>query len=86
MSILRTAARVGVATSVHGRVQRRQRARWAGQHQQAAGASAAQPSVAAATEASGSELLAQLTQLGELRASGVLTQQEFEMQKARLLH
>jgi hypothetical protein len=30
-------------------------------------------------------MLAQLTQLGELRASGVLTESEFEVQKARIL-
>jgi hypothetical protein len=30
-------------------------------------------------------MLAQLTQLGELRASGVLTETEFEVQKARIL-
>jgi hypothetical protein len=30
-------------------------------------------------------MLAQLTQLGELRASGVLTEAEFEAQKARIL-
>jgi hypothetical protein len=29
--------------------------------------------------------LAQLTQLGELRASGVLTDAEFEVQKAQIL-
>jgi len=31
-------------------------------------------------------MLAALTQLGELRASGVLTQAEFETQKARILN
>ena len=30
--------------------------------------------------------LAQLTQLGELRAAGVLTEAEFEVQKARILN
>ncbi len=30
-------------------------------------------------------MLAQLTQPGELRASGVLTEAEFEVQKARIL-
>jgi len=30
-------------------------------------------------------MLAQLTQLGELRSSGVLTEAEFEAQKAKIL-
>jgi hypothetical protein len=31
-------------------------------------------------------MLAQLTQLGELRSTGVLTEAEFEAQKARILN
>jgi len=84
MSLLRTAARASVATRVIGSTHRRQQQRWAaqdaataGQHQPAAPetpAVAAEPSV-----------LDQLAQLGELRAAGVLTEAEFEAQKARLL-
>jgi Short C-terminal domain len=37
VGILKTAATVAVASSVHGRVQRRQQARWAAQDQAAAG-------------------------------------------------
>src|SRR5215470_4680805 len=36
VGLLKTAATVAVASSVHGRVQRRQQARWAAQDQQAA--------------------------------------------------
>lgn len=36
MGLLKTAAKVGVASSVHGRVQRRQQQRWAAQDQSAA--------------------------------------------------
>jgi hypothetical protein len=42
MGLLKTAATVAVASSVHGRVQRRQQARWAGQEQQNATAWQAQ--------------------------------------------
>ena len=88
MGLFRTAAKVGVASSVHGRVQRRQRARWADQHQPVG------PQPQPATPASSSarpaadvgDKLAQLKQLGELRDSGVLTDAEFEVQKARILH
>ena len=43
MGPLRTAATVAVASSVHGRVQRRQQARWAAQGQQGAARQAQQP-------------------------------------------
>lgn len=86
MGLLKTAAKVAVASSVHGRVQRRQQERWAAQD---AGANPVPaPRLAADTPAPAtntSELLTQLTQLGELRAAGVLTDAEFEEQKARIL-
>ncbi len=47
MGILKTAAAVAVASSVHGRIQRRQQARWAAQDQ-AAAAPAPPPAPAAA--------------------------------------
>jgi len=89
MGILRTAATVGVASAVHGRVQRRQQQRWAAQgHGVPPGPSAsAQQAPGTATQAANpADMLAALTQLGELRASGVLTQEEFETQKARMLN
>jgi hypothetical protein len=43
------------------------------------------PSAAVPVAADTASILAQLTQLGELRASGVLTDAEFETQKARIL-
>ena len=43
MGILKTAATVAVASSVHGRVQRRQQARWAAQDQAPAGMPAPPP-------------------------------------------
>ncbi len=92
MGLLSTAAKVAVASSVHGRVQRRQQQRWAAQDQAAGAASpaayappvtsAAPPPVAPSPT---DERLAQLTQLGELRAAGVLTEDEFNSQKALIL-
>ena len=43
MGILKTAATVAVASSVHGRIQRRQQQRWAGQDQANAAAVPAPP-------------------------------------------
>jgi membrane protease subunit (stomatin/prohibitin family) len=80
--LLRGAARVavvaGTATAVSNRVSRRQANRWAEQdeasYEQAPQAAPAQP-----------DKLEQLKQLGELKASGVLTEAEFEAQKAKIL-
>jgi Short C-terminal domain len=108
MGLLKTAATVAVASSVHGRVQRRQQARWAAQDQAAGAAMPAppppapyaapappqsyaepgpppQPPAAQASSADMNERLAQLKQLGELLSAGVLTQAEFDQQKARIL-
>jgi Short C-terminal domain len=75
MSLIRTAAKVAVASSVHGPIQRRQQLRWAEQDQ---------PSQAG-VPADTSDRLAQLSKLGELRNAGVLTDAEFEQQKASIL-
>jgi hypothetical protein len=87
MGILKTAAKVAVASSVHGRIQRRQQQRWAAQDQMAAGATPPPPAPAAAPAppADMGDRLAQLKQLGELLSAGVLTQAEFEQQKAKIL-
>ena len=110
MGILKTAATVAVASSVHGRVQRRQQARWAAQDQANAAAVPAPPPppqyaapappqqayaepvppaqapVAPAQPTDMSDRLAQLKQLGELLSAGILTQAEFDQQKARILN
>ncbi len=104
MGLLKTAATVAVASSVHGRIQRRQQQRWAAQDsanaapepappppQYAAAAHADQPyaqppAPAPAPAASMADRLAQLKELGELLSAGVLTQAEFEQQKARILN
>jgi len=98
VGILKTAATVAVASSVHGRIQRRQQQRWAAQDQAAdmAPPPAAQPPPEAAPppqatpaqppSASMSERLAQLSTLSDLKAAGVLTDAEFDEQKARILN
>ena len=78
--VARTAVIAGTASTVSGRVQRRQNARWAEEDQGAAQAQA--PPQAAAPAA---DPIAQLKELGELHESGVLTYEEFAAQKAKLL-
>jgi len=82
----RTAAVAGTATAVSGRVRRRQESRWAQQEgpaeSQAAPAPAAAPAAAPAT---GQSTIDQLKELGELKAQGILTEEEFAAQKAKVL-
>ena len=93
MGILKTAATVAVASSVHGRIQRRQQQRWAAQDEGAglAPPPAAQPPPEAAPPPQApstdmSERLAQLSTLSDLKNAGVLTDAEFDQQKARILN
>ena len=79
--VARTAVIAGTATAVSNRVSRRQASRWAGQEQQQA---YAQPQAEAAPPPI-DDKLAQLKELGDLKASGVLTEAEFEDQKAKIL-
>ena len=87
----RTAVVAGTATAVSNRVSRRQAGRWAQQDQQqyerAAAVRATAAAVRAATAGRGAvrTTLAQLQKLGELRASGVLTEEEFAAEKAKIL-
>lgn len=78
-SVARTAAIAGTATAVSGRVQRRQAARYA----PAAPVQAGAPSPAPVAQP---DVLDQLSRLGELRADGVLTEEEFAREKATILH
>jgi len=89
----RTAVVAGTATAVSNRVSRRQAGRWA--DQEAAAAPPPPPTYAAppppvyapppAPAPDQTDMLEQLKTLGELRASGVLTDEEFYAQKAKLL-
>jgi 3-oxoacyl-ACP reductase-like protein len=84
----RTAAVAGTATAVSGRVRRRQENRWSQQEEAQAAPHAAAPApapAAAAPAAGGSSMIDQLKQLGELKEQGILTEEEFAQQKAKLL-
>jgi len=93
-----TAVVAGTATAVSNRVSRRQAGRWAQQDQQAYeqqqpqqqqpvyAAPAPAPAPAAAPETSMDDKLAQLKDLAALKEQGVLTDYEFEAQKARILN
>jgi predicted secreted protein len=69
---------------VSNRVSRRQAGRWAQQDAQQE-QQYAEPAPAAPAAPSTDDKLDQLTQLGELKKSGVLTDAEFEAQKAKIL-
>jgi hypothetical protein len=85
--VARTAAIAGTATAVSNRVSRRQAGKWAAQEQQQAPQPEyADPPEYAAPAAPAPDPLAQLKQLGELKAAGVLTEAEFEQQKAKILN
>lgn len=84
MGLIKTAAKVAVASSVHGRVQRRQQARWATQDSSPPQAPVLAQAPVSALDAN-SLMLAQLSQLGELKAAGVLTDAEFDAKKAVIL-
>ncbi len=78
--VARTAVIAGTATSVSNRVSRRQGQRWTQQEEQQAAAPAPAP------QAGGEDsVIEQLKQLGELKSQGILTEEEFAAQKAKLL-
>jgi hypothetical protein len=81
--VARTAVIAGTATAVSNRVSRRQAERWYGDEQQQQQQYAEEPAAPAAAPAA--DPLEQLKQLGELKAQGVLTDAEFEAQKAKIL-
>ncbi len=90
MGLLKTGLKAAVAVKtadvIHERVLARQQAQAAAHgHAQPAVAHAGPPAAVLAASPDMAEKLAQLQQLGELRASGVLTDAEFEVQKANIL-
>jgi hypothetical protein len=82
--VARTAVIAGTATTVSNRVSRRQGQRWAQQETQEAPQQQA-PAPAAAAAPAGESMIDQLKQLGELKSQGILTEEEFAAQKAKLL-
>jgi hypothetical protein len=86
--VARTAVVAGTATTVSNRVSRRQAGKWAEQDAQQAqqqGGSQEQYAPAPPAASGTDDKLDQLKQLGELKSSGVLTDAEFEAQKAKIL-
>ena len=96
--VARTAAIAGTATAVSNRVSRRQAAKWAEQDgpgyanpradlaaQNQAEAAAQPPAGQPQAAAAGDDMISQLKSLGELHQSGVLTDEEFAAQKAKIL-
>ena len=92
--LARTAAVAGTATAVSGRVRRRQDAKMVNRDAQTDAArdqayvqqTAPPPAQPVAPPAAPTaDRLSQLKTLGELKQSGVLTEAEFEAQKAKIL-
>jgi hypothetical protein len=90
----RTAVVAGTATAVSNRVSRRQANRWADQSQQQSEQEQyaqqqqqqyAPPPPPPAPAAPEEDVFAQLEKLGELHEKGILTDEEFAAQKARVL-
>jgi hypothetical protein len=93
--VARTAVVAGTASAVAGRVNHRQQQKWAAQDQQdyeqqayeqqqaAAAQQAAAPAPAPA--AGGGDLAAEIERLANLKAQGVLSEEEFQAAKAKLI-
>lgn len=86
--VARVAVVAGTATAVSNRVSRRQGNRWAQQEQEQYAQQEPQyvqapaPAPAAASE---SDTIDQLEKLGELKEKGILSDEEFAAQKAKIL-
>jgi hypothetical protein len=92
--VARTAVVAGTATAVGGRVNRRQQNKWAAQEQPPAEPQYAEPPqvvyaappAPAPAAAPAPDRMAQLKELGELHTQGVLTDEEFAAEKAKILN
>lgn len=90
--VARTAVVAGTATAVSGRVARRQQQRWAAQdgaqyqpYYEAPPQQAPAPAPAPAAAPAASGEMAELQQLADLHAQGILTDEEFAAKKAQIL-
>jgi hypothetical protein len=83
--VARTAVVAGTATAVSGRVARRQNNKWAQQEAAQQPQQEYAPPAPAPAAAGESSTIDQLKELGELKAQGILTEEEFAAQKAKLL-
>jgi hypothetical protein len=87
-TVARTAVVAGTATAVSGRVARRQEARYAGDAP-APEAAAPEPAPADPEPSPGGmspDAIEQLKQLAALKDQGILTEDEFAAQKAKILN
>ncbi|MFE7793613.1 SHOCT domain-containing protein [Streptomyces sp. NPDC057460] len=93
-AVARTAVVAGTASAVSGRVQQRQQQRWGAQEAAAQEEAAAQqqavqqqtpPSQAAPPAPPADDIIDRLERLAELKKQGILTDAEFEAQKAKIL-
>ena len=82
--VARTAVIAGTATTVSNRVSRRQGQKWAQQEEQQMQQQAPAPEQAPPAPAAESTI-DQLKQLGDLKSQGILTEEEFAAQKAKIL-
>jgi hypothetical protein len=88
--VARTAVVAGTATAVSNRVSRRQAQKWQSQGsypygQQEPAYQEPPPQYAAPEPAPQQDMVQQLKQLAELKDQGILTEEEFAAQKARIL-
>jgi hypothetical protein len=77
--VARTAVVAGTASAVSGRVQRRQQQKWGEQDAEQ------QPIAQEQAPASADDQYAELEKLGQLKAEGILTQEEFDAKKKQIL-
>jgi Short C-terminal domain len=84
--IARTAVVAGTASAVGGRVRHRQDQKWARQDAEAAGPAPVDQVPQQRSAPPAKDKLQQLKELGDLKAQGVLTEEEFAAQKARILN
>jgi hypothetical protein len=81
----RTAVVAGTATAVSNRVSRRQAERWSAQEQQQVYYEQPPAAAPAPAPAAGDSRVEQLKELAALKEQGVLTEEEFAAEKAKIL-
>ncbi|MCM2427245.1 SHOCT domain-containing protein [Streptomyces sp. RKAG337] len=83
-AVARTAVVAGTASAVSGRVRQHQQEKFAGQEEQQA-AQPPQASQAQAAPPPADDTLSRLERLAGLKSQGILTEEEFAAEKAKIL-